>query len=105
MRRCIDPFDNPIAAIRIILMSVTYKAKATEYKTIQGDIWDIVALRAYGDEHAMHFVQDANFDERFTDEFAASVILQIPASVTLQNNLKARRNIPNLKQVLPWLSG
>ena len=86
-------------------MSVTYKAKALEYKTIQGDIWDIVALRAYGDEHAMSFVQDANFYERFTDMFPASVILAIPPAVTLQNNLKARRSLPNLKQVLPWLSG
>ena len=53
----------------------------------------------------MHFVQDANFYERFTDDFPASVILAIPPAVTLQNNLKARRSLPNLKQVLPWLSG
>jgi hypothetical protein len=86
-------------------MSVTYKAKALEYKTVQGDIWDIVALRMYGDEHAMHFVQDANFYERFRDEFPASIILAIPQAVTLQNNLKARRSLPNLKQILPWLSG
>jgi phage tail protein X len=86
-------------------VSVTYKARALEYKTIQGDIWDIVALRSYGDEHAMHFVQDANFYERFRDEFPASIILAIPAAVTVQNNLKARRNLPNLSQVLPWLSG
>lgn len=86
-------------------MSVTYKAKLLEYRTVQFDIWDIVALRAYGDEHAMHFVQDANFYERFTDVFPAGVILAIPAQVTLQNNLKARRSLPNLKQILPWLSG
>lgn len=86
-------------------MSVTYKAKAPEYKTVQGDIWDIIALRSYGDEHACHFVQDANFYERFRDAFPASVILAIPPAVTLQNNLKARRSIPNLKQILPWLSG
>ena len=86
-------------------MSVTYKAKTLEYKTIQGDIFDIIALRAYGDEHAMHFVQDANFYERFRDEFPASIILTIPQTVTLQNNLKARRSLPNLKEILPWLSG
>lgn len=86
-------------------MSVTYKAKVAEYKTVQGDIWDIVALRVYGDEHAMHFIQDANFYERFRDEFPASIILTIPSAVTLQNNLKARRSLPNLKQILPWLSG
>jgi hypothetical protein len=85
-------------------VSVTYKAKALEYKTIQGDIWDIVALRVYGDEHAMHEIQDENFYERFRDEFPASVILAVPAAVTLENNLKARRSLPNLKQILPWLS-
>lgn len=85
-------------------MSVTYKAKALEYKTTQGDIWDIVALRVYGDEHAMHFVQDANFYERFTDLFPGGVILEIPQKVILANNLKARRPLPNLPQLLPWLS-
>jgi phage tail protein X len=86
-------------------VSVTYKASLLEYRTVQFDIWDIVALRVYGDEHAMHHVQDANFYERFTDAFPAGVTLAIPQTVTLQNNLKARRSIPNLKQILPWLSG
>jgi phage tail protein X len=86
-------------------VSVTYKAKALEYKTVQGDIWDIIALRVYGDEHACHEVQDENFYERFTDEFPASVILEVPQAITLQNNLKARRSLPNLKNILPWLSG
>jgi hypothetical protein len=86
-------------------VSVTYKAKALEYKTVQGDIWDIISLRVYGDEHGMHEVQDENFYERFTDEFPASRILAVPPAITLQNNLKARRNLPNLSQVLPWLSG
>lgn len=86
-------------------MSVTYKSRSLEYKTVQGDIWDIIALRAFGDEHGMHFVQDANFYERFRDEFPASIILAIPPAITLQNNLKARRSLPNLKEILPWLSG
>lgn len=85
-------------------MSVTYKAKSLEYKTVQGDIWDIIALREYGDEHAMHYVQDANFYERFADEFAGGVVLAITQTVTVTNNLKSRRATPNLQQLLPWLT-
>lgn len=85
-------------------MSVTYKAKNLQHKTIQGEIWDIVAIREYGDEHAMHFIQDANFYERFTDEFPASVILELPQIVVVQVNLKSRRPQPDLKKLLPWLS-
>jgi hypothetical protein len=85
-------------------MSVTYKAKNLQHRTVQGEIWDIIAIREYGDEHAMHFVQDANFYERFVDEFAGGVVLKIPASVTLEKNLKSRPSTPNLTQLLPWLS-
>jgi hypothetical protein len=85
-------------------MSVTYKAKHLEHKTVQGEIWDIVAYREYGDEHAMHYVQDANFYERFTDEFLGGVILALPQSVVVQVNLKSRSPAPNLNQMLPWLS-
>jgi hypothetical protein len=84
-------------------MSVTYKAKNPVHKTIQGEIWDVIALREFGDEHCMSFVQDANFEERFVDEFAGGVLLDMPASVTLENNLKSHIAIPNLKQLLPWL--
>lgn len=83
---------------------ITYKAKNPQHRTVQGEIWDIVAIREYGDEHAMHFVQDANFYERFADEFAGGVILTIPLTVTLQYNLKSRLAAPNLQEILPWLS-
>jgi hypothetical protein len=85
-------------------MSVTYKAKNLVHKTIQGEIWDIIAIREYGDEHAMHFIQDANFDERFIDEFPGGIVLELPRSVTLEYNLKSRLSTPNLKQLLPWLT-
>lgn len=84
-------------------MSVTLKARHLDHKTSQGEIWDIIAIREYGDEHAMHFIQDANFDHRFVDEFPASVVLALPSSVTLQYNLKTRRATPDLKALLPWL--
>lgn len=85
-------------------MAVTYKAKHLEYKTIQGDLWDMIAIREYGDEHAMHYIQDANFYERFTDQFPGEVILDIPQTVVVEVNLKSRRPTPNLSQLLPWLS-
>ena len=85
-------------------MAVTYKARRLEHRTVQGEIWDIVAIREYGDEHAMHAIQDANFDERFTDEFPGGITLALPQSVTLTYNLKSRLNTPNLQQLLPWLS-
>lgn len=85
-------------------MAVTYKAKHLKHSTVQGEMWDIISLREYGDEHAMHFVQDANFYLRFTDEFAGGVVVELPQSVTVQNNLKSRVALPNLHQLLPWLS-
>lgn len=85
-------------------MAVTYKAKHLEHATVQGELWDIVALREYGDEHAMHFVQDANFYERFTDQFPGGIVLALPGAVTVQNNLKSRPAAPNLHALLPWLS-
>jgi hypothetical protein len=84
-------------------VSVTYKAKNAVHKTSQGEIWDIIALREYGDEHAMNFVQDANFEERFVDEFSGGVLLDLMPSVTVENNLKSHISAPNLKQLLPWL--
>lgn len=79
-----------------------YEAKSDEYKTIQGDMWDIIAWRQYGDEHAMHCLQDANFYQRFTDAFPASVILEVPPKISIHFNLKSGVQIPSLDQLLPW---
>jgi phage tail protein X len=79
-----------------------YQARHNEYKTIQNDMWDIVALRQYRDEHAMHAIQDANFEQRFTDAFPAGVILAIPKNVSIRYNLKSGTPIPPLEQLLPW---
>jgi phage tail protein X len=79
-----------------------YTAEDLTYKTIQGDMWDIVSLREYGDEHAMNAVQDFNFDQRYTDMFPASVVLQIPPVASVQYNLKPSNPTPDLKQLLPW---
>jgi hypothetical protein len=79
-----------------------YTAKGFTYRTIQNDMWDIVALREYGDEHAMNFVQDDNYDERFTDAFPGGVNLNIVPAVTVGINLKAANPAPPLSQLLPW---
>jgi hypothetical protein len=84
------------------MASANLTAKDTEYATTQGDMWDIVALREYGDEHAMHYIQDANFYQRFTDIFPANVTLELVPEVTVQINLKMRATLPDLKQLLPW---
>lgn len=83
-------------------MSVTYSAKNLVYKTVAGDMWDMIALREYGDEHAMNFVQDANFDYRFIDVFGGDVLLTIPQAVTVGTNRKIQKVLPDLEKLLPW---
>jgi hypothetical protein len=79
-----------------------YIATDAQYKTIQGDMWDIIALREYKDEHAMNWMQDANFDQRFIDMFPASLILQVPPIVEVQYNLKSGVGLPSINEILPW---
>jgi phage tail protein X len=81
---------------------ITLKAKVREYRTEQGDIWDLIALACYGDEHAMHFMQDANYEYREVGFFLADVLLIVPPVVQLNNDLKHPVKIPNLKELLPW---
>ena len=51
------------------------------YRTVQGDTWDIIALRMYpklGGEKLMDRLLEANSEHRDTVSFAADVLLQIP---------------------------
>jgi len=80
----------------------TYKAKVKTYQTNGHDIWDIIALKCYGDERCMNYIQDANFDYRFQDLFPADIELVVPQEVTIENNLVPLTNIPNIEQLLPW---
>lgn len=80
----------------------TYKAKVKEYITDSGDIWDIIALRCYGDTHAMHRMMEANYDYRFMDFFPADIRLEVPQTVTIANDLRADINFPDIKRLLPW---
>lgn len=98
----------------------TYKAKTTDqplilgrttdYKTIQYDLWDIVAYRVYGDERAMHHLIDANWDVRFKlgwvkydDEFfPAGIVLRVPEQATVIVDLKPLAKVPKVSEILPW---
>jgi len=64
-------------------MVVSYSAKSPVYNTDQFDMWDIIALREYGDEHAMNVIQDANYYLRFTDAFLEDVQVVIPEQADL----------------------
>lgn len=74
----------------------------TKYITDSQDIWDIVALRAYGDERAMHTVIGANLKYLYQDAFPADVELNIPATATVAVNFRPTTQIPNIRQLLPW---
>lgn len=49
------------------------------YITKQGDMWDLIAYRMYGNEYKMHVLMDANPDHITTVIFPAGIVLTIPA--------------------------
>lgn len=51
---------------------------ATEYITQQGDCWDAIALRLWGDEHLMDRLIAANIEHMDMLEFPAGVRLNVP---------------------------
>jgi phage tail protein X len=46
--------------------------------TRQGDTWDMLSYRAYGDEHHMHKLIAANIAYRDTVIFPYGVVLDVP---------------------------
>ena len=48
------------------------------YTTIQGDMWDMIAKRIYGDEAALNVLLGAN--QRYADMviFPAGIVLEVP---------------------------
>lgn len=48
------------------------------YTTIQGDMWDLIALKVYGNENQMHILLDANPKYRNTAVFSQGVVLNCP---------------------------
>ena len=52
------------------------------YITTQGDTWDIIAFKMYGDESLMHILIDANHVYNTVAIFSANIKLNIPDIVT-----------------------
>lgn len=67
-----------------------------DYRTAQGDAWDSIAKKLYGDEYLASLLINANPKHRLTVLFSAGVILTVPdapSSVQTVNNLPPwRRN-------------
>ena len=66
-------------------------------KTQQGDTWDILAKRSYGDERFMDVLIKANPTHQEVMFFSAGVILDVPAIDT--NSQLHKANLP------PWKRG
>jgi phage tail protein X len=84
-------------------VSVTYTARVSQYETISGDLWDLIAYHVYGDEHCCIALQDANYEYRLVDRFFAGVILDCPETVTIDKDLRGPK-LPDMKQLQPWRS-
>jgi len=46
--------------------------------TIQGDAWDLISYREYGDERLMHLLIEANYDLRSVVIFSAGTEVNVP---------------------------
>jgi phage tail protein X len=65
-----------------------------KYRTVQGDTWDVIALKMYPDigaEKLMHDLLEANPPRRETVIFEANVMLEIPTV-----------DIPVVSSLPPW---
>lgn len=51
---------------------------ASTYTTIQGDAWDLIAWKLYGNERYMKDLIEANWDYEDVLEFSAGVELNVP---------------------------
>lgn len=62
-----------------------------KYITVQGDMWDSIAKKVYGDERHMNLLLQQNRDYRDYVIFPADIALQCPTV-----NMKKSRRMP------PW---
>ena len=51
---------------------------SSTYSTIQGDVWDMIAFKVYGDTDLTYLLLDANPAQVRTTVFDAGVILNVP---------------------------
>lgn len=49
-----------------------------EYKTIQGDTWDMIAKNVYGDEKHLDYLMQNNFTLLEYLIFPAGIVLKVP---------------------------
>jgi len=66
----------------------------SEYKTRQGDTWDLISLRVYGSEKYMTKLIEANPEHRETVFFSANIKLKVPEIET-----------PVPEELPPWKRG
>jgi nucleoid-associated protein YgaU len=66
----------------------------TSYTTQQGDTWDIISKRLYGDEHYFDVLIKANIDYRKIVVFPYGIVLNVPDIDTASTEYDA--NMP------PW---
>jgi phage tail protein X len=65
-----------------------------KYRTVQGDTWDIIALKMYpnlGGEKLMHTLIEAIPEHRETVIFEANIVLEVPTV-----------DIPVVSSLPPW---
>jgi phage tail protein X len=51
---------------------------ASTYTTIQGDTWDLIAYKLYGDEKYMRYLVQANYPHIDTLVFSSGTVLTVP---------------------------
>lgn len=52
------------------------------YTTIQGDMWDAIAYRLWGNEKLFHKLMEANAQHRNVVVFPSNVVLNVPTLTT-----------------------
>lgn len=57
------------------------------YTTKQGDMWDSIAYKVYGDEYKMHYLMDANKEYVKIVIFPAGIALAVP-ELTIVETIK-----------------
>ena len=56
-----------------------------KYRTVQGDMWDMIALKVYGKEQLMYVLIEANPQHRNTSVFSANCEINIPETPTVES--------------------
>ena len=66
-----------------------------QYVTNDGDCWDSVAYKAYGNPNLIEGIISANPDVAITDVLPGGVVLRIPI-------IEEEQTVTNLENLPPW---